>query len=341
MKKLYKQDSTGKVREWTIDTLSNTYTIRHGVSGGKMQEKVTICKAKNVGRANETSPMEQAILEAEAKYKAQMERECYVVKIGDKPHHLQPQLCLDAAKVPKRVPWDNDLLGSPKMDGVRAIWVNGQLQSRKGVAYNVPHIQEQLIKADVTDNLDGELYLHGQPLGKILGACRKVQDLTHELEFHVFDVATPDIKYGERIVHIPQNIDAVHLVPQTQVTFDNHIALHNQFVKQGYEGLILRDTSAVYGFGERNPSLFKYKCFQEADFVIIDIQPDKDGQAVITYHSPDGEFKSRPRGTNAYREQLVENAGDYLGLEGTVRFFDYTHLGIPQFPVTVAIGDDK
>ena len=67
---LYSVSSKGKIKEWTISVESNhdgTATIvrEHGYTGAKIQrvEKI-VSKGKNIGKANETSPSEQAVSEA-------------------------------------------------------------------------------------------------------------------------------------------------------------------------------------------------------------------------------------------------------------------------------------
>ena len=68
---LYKRDTTGKIREWTMayQTGMNpgTFTIA-GIQGGKLvQSGLNSSEAKNVGRSNATTADEQAQKEAEAK----------------------------------------------------------------------------------------------------------------------------------------------------------------------------------------------------------------------------------------------------------------------------------
>ena len=66
MKTLYKKDSKGKVRQWDVSVSDSTITVSSGLLDGKKTSQVTACKGKNIGKANETSPEEQALLEAQA-----------------------------------------------------------------------------------------------------------------------------------------------------------------------------------------------------------------------------------------------------------------------------------
>jgi DNA ligase-1 len=67
--KLYGVSSTGKTKTWMYEVINsgnNTATLKitHGYLDGKMQEDVKIySEGKNIGRANETTPFEQALKE--------------------------------------------------------------------------------------------------------------------------------------------------------------------------------------------------------------------------------------------------------------------------------------
>ena len=82
-KPLYKLDSKGKVRTWSIATFGNTYNQVHGILGGKMQSTFTEVKSgKNIGKANETTAEEQCQLEAEALWKKKRDRSGYTEEVG-------------------------------------------------------------------------------------------------------------------------------------------------------------------------------------------------------------------------------------------------------------------
>ncbi len=75
LKPLYKLDTKGTIRVWEGMAVKNTaygtaaVVCRHGILDGKMQDNVReIKKGKNIGRANETSPFEQAMSEVKSKH---------------------------------------------------------------------------------------------------------------------------------------------------------------------------------------------------------------------------------------------------------------------------------
>ena len=72
MRTLYGKDSKGDLRVWSIYTEGSEVVVKHGKLGGKVQEKRYTTEGKNQGKSNETTPEQQAGLEAEAKYAKQL-----------------------------------------------------------------------------------------------------------------------------------------------------------------------------------------------------------------------------------------------------------------------------
>eukprot|EP01135_Chromosphaera_perkinsii_P001684 Nk52_evm61s208 gene=Nk52_evmTU61s208 len=70
---LLQAEKNGRVRNWkgTVEEINGVWTIvtEYGAEGGKMQRsEVKVESGKNVGRANETSPFEQACSELKSKF---------------------------------------------------------------------------------------------------------------------------------------------------------------------------------------------------------------------------------------------------------------------------------
>ena len=66
---LYKKDTTGKIRQWSVIADGDKFWTEQGVIGGKIViNKPTITSSKNTGRSNETTAEEQALAEAKAKW---------------------------------------------------------------------------------------------------------------------------------------------------------------------------------------------------------------------------------------------------------------------------------
>jgi len=85
--KLFKKTSTGAIQEWEVyvdDTNCNPVIVtKYGQLGGKIQTSTeVITEGKNIGRSNETSPMEQAYLQAKSDWEKQLKKG-YVDNVDD------------------------------------------------------------------------------------------------------------------------------------------------------------------------------------------------------------------------------------------------------------------
>ena len=88
---LYAPDSQGRVKEWSVWTIADTIYVEHGLLDGKKQIEKTVCCSKNVGRSNETTPDEQAVLEAQSKWNKQYDKD-YRESVDDVPQSTLPNL---------------------------------------------------------------------------------------------------------------------------------------------------------------------------------------------------------------------------------------------------------
>lgn len=338
IQKLYKTDSKGKTRVWWAKTDQQHLIVSHGIDGGKIITETTTCQPVNVGKSNERDGRQQAEFECAALYKKKQDRDGYTTAPETQVDYIQPMLARDYSKVGHQVDWSKPTYGSYKMDGVRAIWVKGKgFQSRKGIFYKVPHLEDAL--KDVDHLLDGELYLHGVPLNQIVAAVKKPNKLTPKIEFHAFDVVTQDIDYDKRWDTVYLSVIGKHpqlkYVPQVRLWAQSDLHhYHQKYVNLGYEGIMIRQ-HGPYLQGQRAPTLYKYKEFEEAEFEIIGVKTDKHGQGILQC---DG-FDVRMRGTDEEREYQLQHPDEFIGKQVTVRYFTLTEYGKPQFPVGVCIRD--
>jgi DNA ligase-1 len=118
---LFKIDSIGRLREWTVHIEdSQFYAIKGLVEGKKTQDKSTRCVAKNVGRSNETTPQSQAGLEAQSKWQKKLDADYAETPEGAKTKKFfEPMLALnyDDRKAEVQYP----IYSQPKLDGIRCI----------------------------------------------------------------------------------------------------------------------------------------------------------------------------------------------------------------------------
>ena len=66
MTTLYKPTKLGSTQQWSIEVDGDSFVCTYGQLDGKLQSQTTKCEGKNIGRANETSPEQQAVLEMDA-----------------------------------------------------------------------------------------------------------------------------------------------------------------------------------------------------------------------------------------------------------------------------------
>ena len=75
IKTLYKLDKKfNKTQKWSVETENSKYRTIEGYIDGKFTTSDwTTCTGKNIGKSNETTPYQQAIIEAEAKVVKKLE----------------------------------------------------------------------------------------------------------------------------------------------------------------------------------------------------------------------------------------------------------------------------
>ncbi|NDG51939.1 MAG: hypothetical protein EBY39_02785 [Flavobacteriia bacterium] len=189
LEKLYKIDSLGKLREWTMIIDKDSFYAKKGLVGGKMvSDKPTIAIGKNEGKVNETTNEEQALLEAKARWDKKL-KEGYALtpKDAESISYYEPMLAQKFEDRQKEIQsiFDEELrvFSQPKLDGIRCLirCENGEIvaRTRKGRTIDtIPHILEELsvfFDLNVDAVLDGELYNHDlkHDFNKIVSLVRK------------------------------------------------------------------------------------------------------------------------------------------------------------------------
>lgn len=345
MYKLYGKDSKGTIKEWTVSTQGSVITVTHGKLGGKMQSKYTTCVAKNVGRANETTPEQQAKLEAESKYKKQLDK-LYKPSIEDldSVENQLPMLAMDYTKVGHRIKYPCYV--SPKLDGVRCIaHYNGfitTLKSRGGHYYPVPVKMglaiQAISEATGIDTFDGELYIHGEKLQDIVSCVKKENEMTEHLEFWIFDLPSDKI-WSQRYEDLMRLHSEIYDKPCVKLV-SNYIADNendarqamNMYLQKGFEGMMLRSSNGLYKYNHRSPDLMKWKDFKDGEALVVGVTKDKLGEGVLKCRLASGVyFECKMKGNHEYR--LFDNMMTLVGSWINFKYQALTADGVPQFPV--------
>ena len=351
--KLYTKTSKGKINFWEIWTKGSTVHTCWGDIAGKPITDSYEAKGKNIGKANETSPAEQAVLEAQSKIDAKLRVKYFdSIKKAKTKLNIKPMLAysLDAKRAEK-LEWPVTV--QPKLNGVRCLAYelpdgSVRLMSRGGKDYNLPHIQYAL-KGKIPKGfaLDGEIYDHGVSLQTIRHRMATHCVETVLLKLHCYDYTeippngmiwedredgleaffSKNRKITEAVLvrgwHC-ENIEDVHKV-------------HEKYVKDGYEGLILRTHGGLYKLGARSKDLLKLKSFKDAEFRVVGWKRGKDDVPTFRCIQEEGlEFEARPVGTREERAVLMEKADEMIGQLLTVKYQDRSDDNIPIFPVGIS-----
>lgn len=288
----------------------------------------------------------------------------------------KPMLAKQADKVTNRKIFDKIWLASRKIDGLRASIYLGKdgvlhTQSRGAMNYDAA-------MSDILENkdliklfkeipgliLDGEAYHHGytlQQLNSIARTQKTVKDYG-VLQFYWYDIVDPNSTFDERFALMKDIRDEMNLifepernfedgelriqfVPQEEVIgWDNMMKLHNQYVSEGWEGLVVRDPDALYRPNGRTNDMVKIKVYKDDCFKVIGKEAGLRGSEdmVFIMEMPDGRtFKAKPFGDREQKEEYWNNfESRYQGHIGECKFFYYSDDGIPLQPAFKAFRDD-
>jgi DNA ligase-1 len=389
---IFGKDKTGKTRVWKASVFSSQDSnkgiavIQHGILDGKLQvDTREYTEGKNIGKKNETTPLQQCMQEVEKKRKDKIEKEGYCETLintetpdlsatttaASASHYLPerkifPMLANKyepAAASKKRKGIVFPCFVQPKLDGLRCVvYLNGTgrpvYQSRTGGYFAVlEHLDtsvQDILSKHPNMILDGELYTTEIPFEELAGIIKK-KTLTEAdkqkiqcVQYHVYDVVIPEIPFRERLSIIQQIIagdrGGVKLVAtyltNTPTEFNEKFG---EYVAQGYEGIMLRNTEGLYQENYRSNDLMKYKEFFEAEYPIVDFKEatGRDAGTVIwECETPEGRrFSVRPRGTQEARREWFCKGGSLVGKQLTVIYQELSEMGVPRFPVGKAIRD--
>jgi DNA ligase-1 len=261
-----------------------------------------------------------------------------------------------------------------------------KLYTREGNEYTevCSHLANNLNKLMKEGNIwDGEIYVHGWSFQRIIRAVkknriesyeddikkamgrRKVTDKerkdeldmierckhdTQKLQYHRYDICDETLTMMDRkwqMARLPVN-KYVHQV-ETLVVNQNELKhWHDTYVKEGYEGLIIRMPDATYRFKYRGKNLWKYKEFIDEEFTIVGYwHGSGTDEGTIKFKCKSNNPKAnaspyfyvRPRGSVESRRLMYKEGYKYIGKLYTVRYQELSEEGNPIFPVGIAVRD--
>jgi DNA ligase-1 len=261
------------------------------------------------------------------------------------------------AKPFKRVNRYKDMVVQPKYNGIRAVsflHINDKrLISRERNEFeSMKHISSVIPDMFVDKSPDGELYHHDITFQEIVRRVKKYRPgLSEEIQYWVYDLAIPDIVFAERyeiLTDIIGEHETIKVVPHFDVSsYEEFKHYHDKFVRDGYEGIILRNKNSEYKFNSRPSCLQKYKEFKDAEFRIVGFDKEewddsgtiRDLVVWICETDKGEQFNVRPKGSFEDRIKKYNNADEYIGKFITVRYQEESENGTPIFGVGLSIRD--
>ena len=284
---------------------------------------------------------------------------------------LKPMLAKQADKVSNSA-FEKEYYGSRKINGLRClIYKKGDrlyTASRGSINYDLAihhilfHPKLVALFEEYPDLiLDGEIYKHGWTLNKISGLCRtQVTAFDGEpLEFYLYDVVRTDLPFDARLEILNEIADKLELkefepykewdkedlkiqmVPQEFVSGWLYIKkMHDDYVSEGWEGLVIRNIKEVYGPGKRSNAMIKIKVYQESEYEIAGLSEGlRDEDMCFIMKTPNGqEFKAKPMGDREQKQWYREHLDELIGKMGTLKYFEMSGKEgseIPQQPIFI------
>ena len=368
---LYKKSSTGKMLSWDIQTDGATIIETWGQIGGKMQSTAdTIKEGKNIGKANETTAVQQAEAEAQAKWTKKLKGHNYtesqedamagksseVVEGGTLPM-LAKKYCEDGDKIVwpafSQVKLDGHRMTSQReLGGSTTLWTRTRKQM-----FSLPHITVAIDRMWKRTNvvpfvIDGEAYNHSYH--------DKFEELTHYIrqskyvagsevvQYHIYDAAIPGLPFNNRTALLAQLLEGepkdspLKRVETILVNDEDELMIaFEKFRAEGYEGAIIRNAAGLY-VGKRSYDLQKVKEFDDAEFLVVGVTEGRGsmvGHAVFVCQTDEGRnFEAKMKGERANLKQYWENPKLCVGRKATVQYQGLTTKNkVPRFPVAVRL----
>jgi DNA ligase-1 len=340
---------TGKTKYWQLVAFQEDdayyYQKVWWQEGSKSQSSAPVrVRGKNVGRANETTDLEQLLSEFDSI--VQKQRDKGYSEDGSSGHNpVKPMLAHKYKDKKHKLTFP--VWVQPKLDGFRMLKSpNGKVAWTRGGKEHVRECVKHLMWYTDALVVDGELMLPGnRPLQETASAAKKYwRGLSETLIYYVYDVVAPKLPFSKRYELLTELVKKappnVKLVVTVKVNNEQELfEAHAKITKLGFEGTIIRTDVGGYEVGHRSNSLLKLKDFQDAEFKIIGVEEGKGnykGRAILVCETHEGnQFNVVPEGTQDYRAKLWQTRESLIGQWLTVRYQTLSKDGVPIFPVGV------
>lgn len=189
--------------------------------------------------------------------------------------------------------FDNrNYLASAKIDGIRATVLDGKVYSRTKKLIPNEYVQHLYGRPEF-NGLDGELIVGSVNAEDVYRQTNSgVMSVKGEPDVRLYafdDVSVADKPFVERLQQVADRANMVDFtaLPHFQVRSLQQLdTIEEEFLLEGFEGLMLRDANMPYKFGRstaKQQHLLKVKRFSDSEAIILDYDPlfKNENEAVI------------------------------------------------------------
>lgn len=229
---------------------------------------------------------------------------------------------------------------SEKYDGIRAIWKNRELRTRRG---NLIHAPDWFTEALPDVWLDGELWVQRAGFEIAAATVRKARPIDEEwrqLTYMVFDAPHPQQPFALRINRYTQllhDLNIPHVLPVKQFrvkTLPELNTLLDEYTQAGAEGLMLHKSDAIFASG-RTGNLLKLKQYLDAEAIVVAHLSGKGkysgamGSMLVEFTHPNGQTVRFKIGSGFSDKQRY--SPPLIGTTITFSYHGFTQRGVPKF----------
>lgn len=285
----------------------------------------------------------------------------------------KPMLAKQVDKVTNVKIFEKEWYASRKIDGLRALIYmgdDGELHTASRGAMNYDAAMYEILSHPNLINIfkenpglimDGECYHHGMSLQQLNSVARTQKTaVDYEiLQFYWYDIVDTNSTFDERWAFMNDIKDQydlsfnpdkefkdkelrIQFVPQILVSgYDNMIKLHNDYVEEGWEGLVIRDPDKIYRPNGRTNDMIKIKVYKSDEFLITGYELGLRGNEdmVFVLITKEGKsFKAKPHGDRDQKDWYIKNfEEECLNHYGTVKYFYMSDDNVPLQPSVSSI----
>ncbi len=358
---LYLHTDSGQVRFWDIWVIKNPnsstsiYT-KSGLKGGKIIQPYPQIIMQSIGKKDTYT---RALQLATTKWKNHIKKG--FSEITPKPKSTTDPIVRyttnNKAIIPMRAySLVNHIViypayVQPKIDGYRALLHKQgskyEFISNTGRYYqHLEHLKTELKRIKMLDNksvyLDGELYLEKEHIN-VLRSILSTIELTEEQKkmaknikfyvFDMFDLKNMSLTYENRYKILEkifkQKFKHLNLTPTTIIRNDKQLDdSFNKYVKEGYEGIIIRNMRGLYKLRGKSVDVLKSKDVKRDVFTIVGYKEAKgDNRGTVIWEircnkDPRKSFWAKPMGKRDERRKMFKDGNKYIGKKVMVKYFE-------------------